>query len=92
MLRIAERHPVLEPNDFNVHRLLCTSLVLAAKFMEDQSCSNLHYARVGGIETLEEMNKLEALMLRALDYRLYVTKEGYEEAAKQIIILALRWA
>jgi hypothetical protein len=92
LLRIAERHPVFEPNDYNVHRLICTSVVLAAKFMEDQSYSNVHYARVGGIETLEEMNKLETLMLQALDYRLYVTKEGYEKAAGEMMMVALRCA
>ncbi|XP_074592190.1 cyclin-P3-1-like [Curcuma longa] len=56
----------------NVHRLIITSVVIAAKFMDDAFCSNAYYARVGGISTLE-MNRLELNFLVSLDFRLHVT-------------------
>lgn len=88
-LRLAERNPVFELNDYNVHRVICTALVLAAKFMDDLSYSNEHYAKVGGIQTPGEMNKLEALMLKALDYRLFVTKENYDIVEAEIAQIAV---
>jgi hypothetical protein len=88
IVRLSERHPVFELNDFNVHRLICTAVVLAAKFMDDMSFSNVHYAKVAGIRTAGEMNKLEAFMLKALDYRLFVSLESYREVESQIALIA----
>ncbi|KAB2018730.1 hypothetical protein ES319_D08G249300v1 [Gossypium barbadense] len=42
----------------SVHRLLITSVMVAAKFMDDQHYNNAYYAKVGGISR-EEMNRLE---------------------------------
>lgn len=35
--RFTQRHPALPLNSFNVHRLLITSVMLSAKFMDDMS-------------------------------------------------------
>ncbi|RDY13265.1 Cyclin-P3-1, partial [Mucuna pruriens] len=43
---------------FNAHRLLITSVMVAAKFLDDKYYSNAYYAKVGGVST-EEMNKME---------------------------------
>jgi hypothetical protein len=88
IVRLAERYSIFELNHFNVHRLICTAVVLAAKFMDDVSYSNVHYAKVGGIQTSVEMNKLESFMLKALDYRLFVTKENYDEIEAHITLIA----
>lgn len=80
---------MLELNDFNVHRVICTAVLLAAKFVDDLSYSNEHYARVGGIQTPGEMNRLEVLMLKALDYRLYVSKDNYEQIESQLALIAV---
>ncbi|KAJ4733364.1 Cyclin-P3-1 [Rhynchospora pubera] len=55
----------------NVHRLLITSVVLAAKFIDDAFYNNAYYAKVGGIST-REMNRLELNMLFCIDFRLKV--------------------
>ncbi|GER29765.1 cyclin family protein [Striga asiatica] len=55
----------------NIHRLLVTSVMVAAKFMDDSFFNNAYYARVGGVST-SEMNKLEKKFLFSLDFRLYV--------------------
>ncbi|KAJ6852523.1 cyclin-P3-1-like isoform X2 [Iris pallida] len=56
---------------FNVHRLLMTSVVIAAKFIDDAFFKNAYYARVAGVST-EEMNRMELNLLFSLDFRLQV--------------------
>lgn len=88
VFRLAERYPVFELNDFNVHRVICTAVVLAAKFVDDTSFNNVHYAKVAGIQTPAEMNMLEATMLKALNWRLFVSEESYRDVERQIALIA----
>lgn len=60
----------------NVHRLLITSVMVAAKFMDDAFYNNAYYARVGGVSTAE-MNKLEMKLLFSLDFRLHVSVQTF---------------
>ncbi|KAJ7977402.1 Cyclin [Quillaja saponaria] len=53
----------------NVHRLLITSIMLAAKFIDDAFFKNVYYAKVGGVSTAE-LNKLEISFLFSIDFRL----------------------
>ncbi|KAJ8763602.1 hypothetical protein K2173_003074 [Erythroxylum novogranatense] len=55
----------------NVHRLLITSVMLAAKFNDDAFFNNAYYATVGGITTTE-LNRLEMKFLFTLDFGLQV--------------------
>lgn len=61
----------------NVHRLLLTSMVVAAKFFDDTYLYNSFYAQVGGV-SLQELNKLELKFLTALRWELYVDRENYD--------------
>ncbi|KAJ8748721.1 hypothetical protein K2173_011270 [Erythroxylum novogranatense] len=70
--RFAQRQPSLPINSFNVHRLLITSVMVAAKFMDDMYYNNAYYAKVGGISTIE-MNYLEVDFLFGLGFHLNVT-------------------
>ncbi|KAG8370719.1 hypothetical protein BUALT_Bualt13G0012600 [Buddleja alternifolia] len=60
----------------NIHRLLITSVMVAAKFMDDAFFNNAYYARVGGIST-RELNKLELKFLFGLDFRVHVSIETF---------------
>ncbi|KAK4357380.1 hypothetical protein RND71_022990 [Anisodus tanguticus] len=60
----------------NVHRLLITSVMLAAKFIDDAFYNNAYYARVGGVTT-KELNKLEMKFLFGLDFRLHVSVQTF---------------
>ncbi|XP_073155119.1 cyclin-P3-1 [Henckelia pumila] len=60
----------------NIHRLLITSVMVAAKFMDDAFFNNAYYARVGGVSTTE-MNKLERRFLFSVDFRLYVSVQTF---------------
>ncbi|XP_050153502.1 cyclin-U4-1-like [Malus sylvestris] len=70
--RFSQRQPSLPINSFNVHRLLITSVLVAAKFMDDMYYNNAYYAKVGGISTIE-MNFLEVDFLFGLSFDLNVT-------------------
>nr|CAB3445434.1 unnamed protein product [Digitaria exilis] len=60
----------------SVHRLLITSVMVAAKFMDDMHYNNAYFARVGGVE-VSEMNALELELLFALRFRLNVTPDTF---------------
>ncbi|XP_057511989.1 LOW QUALITY PROTEIN: cyclin-U4-1-like [Actinidia eriantha] len=70
--RFVQRQPSLPINSFNIHRLLITSVMVAAKFMDDMYYNNAYYAKVGGISTTE-MNFLEVDFLFGLGFHLNVT-------------------
>lgn len=70
--RFAQRQPSLPINSFNVHRLLITSVMVAAKFLDDLYYNNAYYAKVGGISTAE-MNFLEVDFLFGLGFHLNVS-------------------
>ncbi|KAF4655900.1 mitochondrial peripheral inner membrane protein, partial [Perkinsus chesapeaki] len=62
---------------YNVHRLILTSLVLAVKFNDDFYYSNKRYAEVGCLTSTVELNRLEAAMLKLIDFSLYVGPDEY---------------
>jgi hypothetical protein len=61
----------------NVHRVFLGSLVVSVKFHEDLVYSNSHYAKAGGVH-LREVNRLERVLLSALDFDLRVEPEEYK--------------
>lgn len=61
----------------NVHRLIITAVMLAAKFSDDVYYSNKFYAQVGGVN-VAEINMLEAQFLSMLNFQLYVSAIEYE--------------
>ncbi|KAF4659591.1 mitochondrial peripheral inner membrane protein [Perkinsus olseni] len=60
-----------------IHRVILTSVVLAAKFFDDRYYSNRFYAAVGGVRT-KELNALEADFLRLINWNLHTFPEEYE--------------
>ncbi|CAK9168041.1 unnamed protein product [Ilex paraguariensis] len=67
----------------NVHRLLITGFMLAAKFIDDLCHNNAYYAQVGGISTAE-INRMEMKFLDSLDFRLHVTVETFDKFCLQL--------
>jgi len=76
--RIVKLHPEFSICNLNIHRLLVTSVMLAAKFFDDLYYSNAHYAKVGGLRT-QELNALESQFLRLIDWRLGVQPQEYDQ-------------
>jgi len=75
--RLVKRHPDVVISKLSCHRLLITSMMLAAKFQDDVFYTNTFYAKVGGLK-LDELNVLEQKMLELLDYRLLVPPSEFE--------------
>ena len=53
------------------HKLMLAALCRAAKLTDDNFYNNSYYAKIGGIAT-PELNRLELLLLKLLDFRLVV--------------------
>jgi len=62
---------------YNIHRLLITGVLVAAKFRDDLYFSNTYYAHIGGVP-VAELNSLEVAFLKALDWNLWVPPEEYD--------------
>ncbi|XP_024994866.1 cyclin-U1-1-like [Cynara cardunculus var. scolymus] len=75
--RLVHKHPGSLVVSLNVHRLLVTSIMLAAKILDDVHYNNAFYARVGGV-TNAELNRLEMEFLFMLDFQLTVTSRVFE--------------
>jgi len=58
-------------DSYSIHRLVITSIVLAAKLFSDIFFTNHRYAKVGGIK-VDELNRLEVSLLLALDFKLFI--------------------
>ena len=70
--------------ELNVHRVIVTSVLLAAKFFDDAYYNNAYYAKVGGV-LVEEMNNLEAQFLFKIDFSLRVLPEVFEKYEAELI-------
>ncbi|EPS61803.1 hypothetical protein M569_12990, partial [Genlisea aurea] len=75
--RLLHKHPDSVVSPLNVHRLAVTSVMVAAKILDDVHYNNGFYARVGGVSK-EEMNRLELELLFLLDFHVYVSSTVFE--------------
>ncbi|KAL9258962.1 Cyclin-U4-1-like protein [Drosera capensis] len=74
--RFVQRQSTVAIDSWNVHRLVITSVLVAAKFMDDVYYNNAYYAKIGGISTAE-MNFLEVDFLFGLRFQLNVTPNTF---------------
>jgi hypothetical protein len=75
-------------SELNVHRVLVTSVLLAAKFFDDAYYNNAYYAKVGGVLT-SEMNGLEVEFLFRINFSLHVTPEIFKKYQDELISHAI---
>ncbi|GJP29346.1 hypothetical protein CLOM_g16469 [Closterium sp. NIES-68] len=81
--KMVERHDDMVVTSLNVHRLLITSVMVAAKFLDDSYFNNAYYAKVGGVTTAE-MNRLEMELLFRMDFRMNVTTDVFFAYCKKL--------
>lgn len=62
----------------NVHRMFFTAVVIAAKIQDDEVYTNDVSAAMGGISS-RELNSLEAIFLRSLDWRVHISQRELSE-------------
>ncbi|KAF8961772.1 hypothetical protein BGZ46_001298 [Entomortierella lignicola] len=71
-------------NSFNIHRLLITCIMVAAKFTSDHFYSNARYAKVGGLSLLE-LNQLELEFLFTTRFELNVKVEELQKVGNALL-------
>lgn len=70
--------------ELNVHRVVITSILLAAKFFDDAYYNNAYYAKVGGV-LVSEMNSLEVEFLFRIDFSLHVSPELFHKYHAELV-------
>jgi hypothetical protein len=75
--RISKKDPSLNVSALTLHRLMLTATLIAVKAHDDVYYPNTYYAKVGGLR-VQELNAMEASMLRVLDWNIFVPVEEYQ--------------
>jgi len=83
--RIVKMHPDFVVCSLNIHRLISTSLLLAAKFNDDVFYPKKYYAKVAGVG-VDEFNRLEEKFLHLIDWRLCVLPEEFDEYLGRLLV------
>lgn len=82
--RLMEAHDGFRLCARNAHRVLLATTLLAAKLLDDECCTNAHWARVGGVD-VPHLNRLEAEVASLLNYRLFVDAATLDAARARLL-------
>lgn len=88
--RAAAADARLALHPLNVHRLVTTAVVVAAKVVDERTYPLAHFARVGGFGGVAELARCERVLLETLRWRLVVTRREYEAVVGRVV--ASYWA
>ncbi|KAI0045731.1 hypothetical protein FA95DRAFT_1521155 [Auriscalpium vulgare] len=75
--RLKERNSGTIPHPGSEFRVAVAALMMANKFVDDNTYTNKTWSEVSGIE-LSEINKMEREFLEGIDFGLYVDKATYD--------------
>jgi Cyclin len=70
--------------ELNVHRVVITAILLAAKFFDDAYYNNAYYSKVGGV-LVSEMNGLEVDFLFRINFSLHVSPEVFDKYKAELV-------
>jgi len=71
-------------SNYNVHRLLIASMMVFAKFYDDDNDSNARWAKIGGLKK-HEMNNLEVELLNRLHFDLRVAPSEFHDMIVELM-------
>jgi hypothetical protein len=71
--------------ELNVHRVVITGILLAAKFFDDAYYNNAYYAKVGGV-LVSEINGLEVDFLFRINFSLHVSPEEFDKYRAELLL------
>jgi hypothetical protein len=71
-------------SELNVHRVVITAILLAAKFFDDAYYNNAYYAKVGGV-LVSEMNGLEVEFLFRINFSLHVKHDVFIKYQDELV-------
>lgn len=81
--RLIQKHNFVL-TELNVHRVVITSVLLAAKFFDDAYYNNAYYAKVGGV-LVSEMNGLEVEFLFRINFSLHVKPDEFAKYQAELV-------
>jgi len=84
--RLMRRNSRFLVNSLTVHRLIITSIMLGAKFFDDQFFSNAYFGEVGGVSS-KEINMLEIDFLFMINFNLHVESNLYKTYNERLLTL-----
>ena len=70
-------------SEYNVHRILFMSILMALKYNEDMFYDNKYYSKIAGVP-LKELKKMEYEYIKLVNFDLYVNKAIFEKYKKYI--------
>ena len=73
----------IELNNYDIHKLVFTAIIIAIKYHEDEIYNNSFYAKVGGISG-KELNKLEYYFLSFIDFNLFVGADEFKNYCRYL--------
>lgn len=71
--------------EFNVHRILFSSILIAIKFNEDKYFSNKYYSKIGGME-LKQLNEMEMEFLVEINFHMLIENKLFEKYKRNLCI------
>lgn len=75
--RIRANESMLSVTHHNVHRLLTCAITVAHKTLEDEPYDNVTMAKLGGLSSVQELNRLEFEFLKRLNWWTMVEPDLY---------------
>ena len=79
-----KNEPEVYLTSLNVHRLLASCVLLAYKFQCDRCLNNKLIALIAGMPT-SELNQLEFLIFKGLDFKLLVSVDDYDACYQSVL-------
>ena len=68
---------------YNIHRILFTAILIAAKYNEDIIYDNLYYSKIAGVE-IKELLDLENAFLNYIDFELFISNDIYKQYSEYL--------
>lgn len=84
-----QRRRGINVNSFTVHRILLTTLMLAAKFLDDYVASNRVWAFAGGV-SVKQLNSMERRFLELISFDLYAEVPELENTKEKMKKLCIK--
>eukprot|EP00301_Raphidiophrys_heterophryoidea_P008086 c13049_g3_i1.p1 GENE.c13049_g3_i1~~c13049_g3_i1.p1 ORF type:complete len:374 (-),score=50.67 c13049_g3_i1:251-1372(-) len=82
--KVCQNHPQYELTNFNVHRLLVASMMVFAKYYDDDIDSNARWSRIAGV-AIHELNSLEVDFLNLCQFDLRVPYDIFHDTLHDLM-------
>ncbi|KAI7862834.1 uncharacterized protein EV154DRAFT_608434 [Mucor mucedo] len=75
---LLQLNPTMEGSEGSEYRLFVVALILACKFLDDNTFANSTWSEVSGMK-LRDLNLMEAEFMEAIHYRLFIRSQDFNQ-------------